>query len=39
MATSRGRIVLIVLAVVAAASLWRTASTEHQRKQLSSAYG
>lgn len=39
MATSRGRIVLIVLAVAAAASLWRTASTEHQRKQLSSAYG
>lgn len=39
MATSKGRIVLVVLAVVAAASLWRTASTERQRKRLSSAYG
>lgn len=39
MAIPRSRIVLVVLAVIAAASVWRTASTEQQRRQLSSAYG
>jgi len=39
MAIQRNQIVLIVLAVVVAASLWRTLSLESQKRRLTTAYG
>ena len=38
MALSRGRYVLLVLAALLLASLWRTASTERQKRRVADAY-
>ena len=38
MASSRGRYILIVLGVLLLASLWRTGSTERQKRRLADAY-
>ncbi len=39
MATRQGRLVLSILMVVVAASLWRVSSTEYERHRLASGYG